>query len=29
MMGSPVGSERWEQEILRVRKGEREGVGGG
>lgn len=28
MMGSPVGSERWEEETVRVRKGERKGQGG-
>lgn len=28
LMGSPVGSKRWEEEIVRVRKGEREGAGG-
>lgn len=27
-MGSPVGSKRWEEEIVRVRKGERERGGG-
>lgn len=28
-MGCPVGSERWKEEALRVRKGEREGTGVG
>lgn len=27
LMGCPMGSERWKEEILRVRKGEREGMG--